>query len=594
MSNHHSLFRLLYALPFSAVLVSSTLLSSSAVAASNDTKAVDLHFPAAPSPDLPYDVNIAALRSLSETPKKAQPPFDIADANIPAAQRLFDIFSWQAFLALNWPANADGTPDKTKTLSDNGPARVWEHFAEVSLVFQPDGAAPQPWDEAVKASLAANRTFWMSGMALGKPTSGSANKAAPDAHFRTPVLDESLQAFTGPMIDQQGKWVRYQAAMNKVEFDYVVENKLYNLEGQVAFTAKNKISFPANKGVTRHGSMEIKTAWKQMSDQDDRSRFFVRNAKVVPLTGEPFEAEFGLVGMHIAVRTESSPTWIWATFEQVDNTSANDLEKDGKGRSLRPTFNNPDNPTKPINQLAPKNSNPVAQYNPATGKSDGPAVFTSWDESLTTDPTQATMVIPVPKATAALNREVQAMLKNLGTVFQYYELIGTQWPTQPAFPAFPNGVAAQADGRLLPAAPESILFKVPGKITPVYLINTTMETFFQNGNQPAGPLAADDRLPPGQIADPSLMFSTESCAGCHFSAGAAIAFKRDANGRYLVQQVNGKNYRVPVYGQNASRGLTGNADFSWLLQLRAQQAPYTGTDIAPLANSLVPPVPSAK
>src|SRR5436305_8667012 len=118
--------------------------------------------------------------------------------------------------------------------------------------------------------------------------------------------------------------------------------------------------------------------------------------------------------------------------------------------------------------------------------------------------------------------------------------MGTQWPTEPSFPAFPNGVAAQSGGRLLPSAPESILFKIPGKVVPVYLINTTMETFFQTGNQKAGPLAEDDRLSPGQVADPSTVFGTEGCAGCHFSAGACIGFKRDANGRFLVEMRHGK------------------------------------------------------
>jgi hypothetical protein len=35
---------------------------------------------------------------------------------------------------------------------------------------------------------------------------------------------------------------------------------------------------------------------------------------------------------------------------------------------------------------------------------------------------------------------------------------------------------------------------------------------------------------------------------------------------------------VPIFGQNAVRGLMGDADYSWLLQLRAQSAPYTGSE----------------
>ena len=532
---------------------------------------------------LPYDVDIEALRKLSVTPNKKQPPFKLPGSNIPEGQRLFDIFAWQTFVALNWPALANGQPDNTLTIANTSAPRVWEYFVDVGLVYQKDGAAPASWASASKASL--DKNFWMHGMGMGTPYD-KAN--AKDGGYSEPVLDESLQAFTGPMIDQQGKWVRYQAAMNQVEFDYVVKNQLYNLEGQVNYTADHKIKFPANKGTTQHGSMEIKMSWKQMSDEDATERFFIRQAKVIPLTGKPYTADFGLVGMHIAVRTESSPTWVWATFEHVDNTNVNTLEKDSKGRHLKPTFFNEANPTIPVNTLAPKNAAPVKQYNAATGKDDGPAVFTSWDEALTTNPTQTTMMLPVPKVTASFNDEMRSLLAQAGSVFQYYELIGTQWPVAPNFPSFSNGVANQADGRILPSSHESILFKVPGKVVPVHLVNTTMETFFQNGNQPAGPLALDYRLPAGLLADPNIVFATESCAGCHFSAGAAVAFKTDPYGRYVTQTIDGKKYRIPVFGQNAINGLSGDADYSWLLQLRAQSAPYEGTDTVDISTVLIP------
>ncbi len=547
-----------------------------------------LGFPLPFSSTLPYDVDVAALRALSDTPDQPAPPYTIPDANIPAAQRWFDIYSWQAFLALNWPALPDGQPNNKLTLADSSTPRVWEYYVDAGQVYRKDGAAPLPWEKAVAASL--KKEFWMHGMSVGTPEAES-EKDDGDGGYPLPVIggaSGSLQAFTGPMIDQQGKWVRYQAAMNRVEFDYLVENKLYNLEGQVAYTAKNKISFPANQGTTKHGAMEIKMSWKQLSDQDDPARFLVREARVIPLTGKPYTADFALVGMHIAAKTESSPTWIWATFEHVDNTAVNDLETDSKGRPLRPTFFNPENPTIPVNTLAPKNAAPVNQYNPATGTDDGPAVFTSWDESLTTNPTQTLQVLPIPKATAALNAQVRAALKNLGSVYQYYELIGTQWPAAPSFPGFTNGVANQPDGRLLPSSWESIVFKVPGKVAPVFLVNTTMETFFQNGNQPAGPVADDYRLPAGLLADPNTVFATESCAGCHFSAGAAVAFKKDPYGRYVTQTVDGQKYRVPIFGQNAVRGRIGDADYSWLMQLRAQSAPYEGSDTVDISTQLIP------
>jgi hypothetical protein len=55
--------------------------------------------------------------------------------------------------------------------------------------------------------------------------------------------------------------------------------------------------------------------------------------------------------------------------------------------------------------------------------------------------------------------------------------------------------------------------------------------------------------------------------------------------------VDKNGYRVPIYGENASRGHTGNADYSWLMQLRAQQAVYApklGEQVAPLESALIP------
>ncbi len=502
------------------------------------------------SGELPFDVNVKEVRAL------------VGQGKVLDAQRAFDVLAWQAFVALNWPANAKGEPDKSKTIADTLAPRVWNFWRPAETVFLPDGKRPAPW------SITNNR-------ALENPVFRA--KAAWRQH--TSSADENFQAFSGPLVDQHGKWVRYEVYINRAEFDYLLENGLYSQDGQVAFSKRpknNHVDFPANLGRTKHGAIEIKLAWKELKEGvDDFGRFYHTKVKVT--LSEPWKPgqtepetkviDAGLVGMHIAMRTESSPEWIWSTFEQVDNVRVN-LDKHGK--PVRPNFFNPDL-KEPVNVLPAKN----AAIDPKTGHpviASGPTA-TTWVESLTTKPVQTTRVdVPTQgqlnpldaklrEVAQSLNKEVQDQLKRLNSVFQYYELIDTQWPVHPNAPAFAGGANS---------APESISNKTPGDVIPVFLVNTTMETYFQKGRQEAGALEQDDRLAPGAPSiDSTIVVGTESCVGCHYSAGIAIGFKRNDAGEEILQ--NG--YPIPIYGENSHFGKTGNGHFSWLLQLEAKAKP---------------------
>ncbi len=504
-------------------------------------------FPTPLSPALPYDVNVELVHRLD------------AEGRIQEAQRQFDILSWQAFLALAWPANPNGQPARRLTLSDNTSPRVWSYWRNIDTIFLPNGATPAAWD--AQDNLAASQSAFRA-------------KAAWRQH--TSSADQNFQAFTGPLVDQNGKWVRYEVLVNREEADYLIENELYNLEGQVAFSQRadsNQVEFPVNLRHRKHGAIEIKLSWKEMGTNDDRSRFYISRIKVnlaepaAPgqTTMATREIEAGLVGMHISLHTVSSPEWIWATFEQVDNVRSNRM---ANGKYSVPSFNNPASPAPP-NILPTKN----AVIDPATGfPVPAPAASaTTWIESLTTTPVQLTRVeVPtqgqlnpldqtLSNDVMALNAQVQALLRSANSVFQHYELIGTQWPIHPNAPAFAGGNAS---------APESITHKTPGDVVPVFLINTTMESYFQKGLQEAGPLEQDDRLPPTSPSiDPTMVIGTESCVGCHYSSGICIGFKKDASGKILR---DAQGNPTPIFGENNHFGKTGNANFSWMLQIEAK------------------------
>ena len=488
--------------------------------------------PAKLTSTLPYDVDVARVTKLD------------ADGNILAAQREFDTLAWQAFVALNWPADAKGEPDNAKTIADVTSPRVWQSWRLTSTIFREHGEKPDPWGET--------------GNGKGIPSLDRRTKAAWRQH--TTSADENFEAFSGPLVDQNGKWVRYEVLVNREEFDYLVDNELYNQDGQMAFSQRaigNQVDFPVNQATAKHGAIEIKFAWKELGANDDSSRFYTTQVKVTTSEAVPQEKtiKVGMVGMHIAMRTQSSPEWIWATFEHLDNAPLSD---DTQGLQKRHTFFNPALTGMPDQLAMPNNGSG------------------SWYESLTTTPVQVErIVVPtqgqlnpldagIQKSTDELNGIVQALLKNSNSVFQYYKLIGTQWPVHPNAPAFAGG----AD-----SAPESITYKTPGNMVPVFLVNTTMETYFQKGLQMAGALEQDDRLAStAPSIDSTMVTGTESCVGCHYSSGICIGFKKNADGSYMLDSTG---TRIPIYGENSHFGKTGNATFSWLLQIEAKSKPYT-------------------
>jgi hypothetical protein len=57
---------------------------------------------------------------------------------------------------------------------------------------------------------------------------------------------------------------------------------------------------------------------------------------------------------------------------------------------------------------------------------------------------QASRTIPIPADKVALNLEAQAVLAKLGSVWQYYQLIDTQWPTVPPIWTTPLNIGSPA------------------------------------------------------------------------------------------------------------------------------------------------------
>lgn len=356
--------------------------------------------------------------------------------NFNTFQRAADIFSWQEFFALNWPADPmmRGLPDVNKKISDAGP-RVWETWKEEYEVYLKDGARPKPWNDT-------------------EPVPSACGDGATKFFFRTQkiddVVDSTLQAaaatgtLPATLTDQKGKLVRYEIRLNKVLFEYIVKNQLYN--ANIQKLAKSVV-FP-------DGSILIKAAWREVSAEEEK-RFHTVTACVCDKdkSGKMVNCHkqrMGLVGFHITQKTPFAPQWVWSTFEQVNNVRGSSLT--GSYSFHNPSCSRADCP--PNQQTPPGTPNQLVRSisipNREPDCNDGrEAVDNVW----------------------RLNHDVRKALTGAHTVFQFYELVNTQWPV----PQLSNA-----------SQPETVF-----TVRPLALGNTTMESFVQ---------------------------PTSSCMGCHSTA----------------------------------------------------------------------------
>jgi hypothetical protein len=361
--------------------------------------------------------------------------------SIDAFQPDFDVYSWNTFIALNWPAGADGNADPSQQIGQKGDNdTVWEHYRDVSDIFLPGGAQPT-WNGPVQIP-AACKTLNKGNLPVVVMTQIGKNLLTPS------VVSATSQPFnTGPIIDQNGVFTRFQILVNKTMFDYILSNTLYSKAGQQAFTSA--VNFPSgaidgNGKTTVEGAIMVKTAWKVIA-LAEKPNFHSENVLVyTPASTNPkYPARctmktVGLVGMHIGHKTQSAPQWLWSTFEHVDNVPTDADVKSGKLQSHY-NYYNPACKACRVNQIPPKPWNPTQ---------------VSSFHSQIVRMNQFNLPIYASSA-AARNTDAQTLLRGVNpkSVWAKYHLISTMWPTDPKQP-----------------------FGAPA---PTFLANTTLETYIQ-------------------------------------------------------------------------------------------------------------------
>jgi mono/diheme cytochrome c family protein len=381
-----------------------------------------------------------------------------------------DCMAWQEFIALNWKADPKhpGNPDPTASSGTFG---------------TPGDAAPKVWESYLNSS-----TIFTSA------TLRQAVAAAPKIKQLSALSELGNADLSGIGQAGDGKWLTslshnltyYEVRLNNDEAAYIQKNLLTTYAGQSACASQpGGFNLPSGAGTPfspnqdtncrnnpgsygdNVGAIEVKAAWMPLpADHSLDYRYLTATARITPPIGQPYTTTVGLVGLHIIHKVPNAQQFVWATFEQIDNTP-----DENNGGYTNPVL--PPNPhvTKPrpgyayFNPACTTSSDPYyqCQHNLLPGNpcsSTGPKDCVPYSA-----PMQITRINPVGTLENGVTGQVWAMVP-ANSVFNYYRLINAQWPNSNT-KIHPGSTTPLTNGDIQP---------------PTAVANTTLETYRQQDN----------------------------------------------------------------------------------------------------------------
>ena len=374
-----------------------------------------------------------------------------------------DCFAWQEFISLNWPTDGStyfGQP------GDFDPV-TWETYMPKEVLFPAGGAKPPAWGTLVSPVYA--KKFKTQRLVFNHKKTKLLTFSAKFADTDTINGMSPSQAapFNAPnwLGAQNNTNVWYEIMLNQDYYNFIVNNGYYNAINQHNVVQKGTpINFPQGVYNGAVGAIELKAAWMEVDNLQSAkwNRYKLSKAVVMDAyTGQLRTTTVALVGLHILHKTTNQPTWVWATFEHIDNVPNSTTE------TPPPYGYNFYNPNCTTQQVKLKNGttttvNCTANTSPPYYLTDAPPVAI-----------QTTRINSIDSEDAApINTKMQSNIKSFypNSVFQYYQLVDVIWsqilqpdPTSPI----------KAPRTLNPSSMQS------GK---TIVANTTMETYVQNTN----------------------------------------------------------------------------------------------------------------
>lgn len=403
--------------------------------------------------------------------------------NFGNGQQGADCMAWQEFVSLNWRADPNhpgqpdtkATPDSFGTVDDPAP-KVWETYMDSATIF----ATPAQY-KALTAQPNIKRLSAISKFA--------------DADLN--LNNNTQQAGSGKWLtSQSGNLTYYEVRLNNDEAAYIQTNSLTTFDGQKACATQpgqnvsgqglvGGFNLPSGIGNlklrpntdyncagakqggygTNSGAIEVKAAWVVLPDNSLNYRYKTSKAQITDPYGHTSTVTVGLVGMHIIHKVPTGQQFIWATFEQVDNSP----DENG-GSYSAPTLPLPHPHLIPLPVGTYTYFNPNCQndkyYNCVHNQIPGDACAISHRSICDpyTAPMQVTRLNPVDRLANSATGYAWSLLPPK-SVYNYYRLINAMWPSSNT-PISPGAKTPLPLGNIQPS----------GQVA-----NTTLETYEQGG-----------------------------------------------------------------------------------------------------------------
>jgi len=312
------------------------------------------------------------------------------DSTDPADLEKAAIFAWNQFIALTWPAEAQGPesyPRETPYTKDDkykygqaGPTGqvVWETFRHKVEIFPfpnsgiPPGYVKDAPDYGYDSAPVYNYLTPIPALLKGSTTPfnnlDESTEITLNAMYAGIVVPRDTHSNTATDRSQK---ILFQAKGNKVLYQYGVKTALatdgtFNKNNRKTYVnnaisnvmgAMKNPNFPfttpytdlptSNSETLAVGTIELKAAWRRLGAKDDPTKFYTAPVRYyrqvkgsisyVDSNNSTMPETWGLIALHIIHKTAKSPSFVFTTFGHNSNI----LDKDGND------VEDPDGTTKP-------------------------------------------------------------------------------------------------------------------------------------------------------------------------------------------------------------------------------------------------------